>query len=473
MLLNQALGLPIRQSDVDFVIPNLKEDLRLYVDPFLFYKSRNPAFQAVHAVLRRFFEVAIDQIRQGTPEIARRMMSFPEVDETMLGHSKGSHRGRGMGKERGEVIHKEIVNNPDIQERGIRHLAEMQLLIAGVGPDLISDMCTNIAKPFFVDYTQRQCDIHGIPLEAGLCLKHVFDWEELDWDDAHVELPVNPLTEKPILLVPRAVVRKFVEIDYEDFWDRLYRYILREIEVRKSVQVLGREPKITWKEINEKYGFCKQAVIRVLHEEPDLRHEYVDEKEKTSIEVPEPVDITEIAGADREKTPVEELVAELGKIRPGNKDAKKYEALLVRILTRLFWPSLQDPHPQVSTVDGREIIDITFYNAADHGFWKDIKDRHGSTMVVVELKNMEDLSNEEYFQISARLDSKRGMFGILVARKKDRLDVQRAHRRLNHESKVILTLTDDDLVRMLTDVAQGLSATMYLRGLYRKLLEES
>ena len=48
MLLNEALGLKFRQSDVDFVIPNLEKDLQLYIDPFLFYKSKNPTFLAVH-----------------------------------------------------------------------------------------------------------------------------------------------------------------------------------------------------------------------------------------------------------------------------------------------------------------------------------------------------------------------------------------------------------------------------------------
>ena len=79
MLLNETLALPLHRSDVDFVIPNLKEDLRLYVDPFLFYKSRNPEFQAVHAVLRRFFETAINKIKQGEPAF-KNLGSFPLQD---------------------------------------------------------------------------------------------------------------------------------------------------------------------------------------------------------------------------------------------------------------------------------------------------------------------------------------------------------------------------------------------------------
>jgi hypothetical protein len=473
VLLNEVFGLPFRQSEVDFVIPDLAEDLRVYVDPFLFYKSQNGSFQAVHATIREFFDTALAKVRGGEKDTARRMISFPEVKETMLGLSNGSHSGRGMGKMRDEIIYNEIVSNPDILKRGIRHLAEMQLLIEGIGFDMISDMCTNIAKPFFVSYTHEQAAIHRIPVESGVCLEHVFDWDELDWDDTIVDLPVNPVTGRPILLVPKAVVRRFSEIDYKDFWNTVYRYILREIEVQKSIQAIGREPKVTWKQINEKYHFCKKTVVTVLHQQPDLKQEYVRKVEARPEAICKPIDLNEIPGTDRTVLPLQQYIDELHAIRHGNEDCRKYEDLIVRMLNRLFAPSLSDPHSQVRTEDGREIIDITFYNSADHGFWHDIKSQHGSLIVVFELKNMADLSNEEYFQIAARLDDFRGRFGILIARGKDGLDIQRAYRRLRNERKVILTLSDDDFTAIVQNVSLGLSPTTYLNRLYRQLIEEA
>ena len=477
MLLNKAFNLPFKQSEVDFIIPNLTEDLQLYVDPFLFYKSRNPEFQAVHALLQRFFEIAIDKVKEGDERVARRMMSFPEVKETMLGLSTGSHKGRGLGpstgedRSRGDVIYREIVSNEDILKRGIQHLAEMQLLIEGVGFDMVSDMITNIAKPFFVAYTQRQCHLHNIPIEKGLNLEHIFDWEELEWDDQPIDLPASPSTGAPILLVPKTVVRRFAEIDYKDFWNSTYRYILRDIEVQKSLQTLGREPKITWKEINEKYGFSKSAVVQVLHEDPDLKRTYFTQKEQ---EIPNdafPIDLNVVEGTDKEVTPVADYITELRAIEPGSTDAKRYEALIVRILSRLFAPPLVDPHSQVMTTDRREIIDITFYNGAQAGFWGDIKQKHGGVIVIFELKNMTDLANEEYFQIAARLDNIKGKFGILIARDKDNLDEQRAYRRLHSERKVILTVTDEDIIQMLRYTESGLLATQHLQRMYRTFIE--
>ena len=146
---------------------------------------------------------------------------------------------------------------------------------------------------------------------------------------------------------------------------------------------------------------------------------------------------------------------------------------MVKILTRLFSPMLSDPHRNVQTVDGREVIDITFYNSANHSFWFDIKNKYGNVIIVFELKNMTDLGNEEYFQISARLNEKNGKFGILISRDKDNLDIQRAYRRYNNEGKVILNLTDDDIINMLTSIKDGISPIIYLTKIYRKFIEEA
>ena len=214
---------------------------------------------------------------------------------------------------------------------------------------------------------QNQCFIHNIPIEASICLEHVFDWDELAWDDVHVDLPVNPINSRPILLVPKAVVRRFSVINYKDFWNSTYRYTLRDIEIERSIKSIGREPKITWKEINQKYNFCKNTVVKVLHENPELRRQYLANVEARPVESILPADLEMIEGTDKERLPLESYLNELASIKPGNADCKKFEELITRLLTRLYSPPLSDPHPQVKTVDGREIIDITFYNSAN--FW--------------------------------------------------------------------------------------------------------
>ncbi|MGE5524378.1 MAG: hypothetical protein ACM3SS_11735 [Rhodospirillaceae bacterium] len=472
MLLTQALKLNLRQSEVDFIIPNIAKDLKLYIDPYLFYQNEHKSFQAVHATLHEFFALAIEHVNKGTPAVAERMLDFPEVKETMLGMTKGSHRGRGMGQKYGRLIYEEIVANADIQEKGITHLAEMQLLIEGVGYDLVSDMCTNIVKPFFVDYTRKQAALHGIPLEFGICLEHVFQWDSLTWEDIHTNLPVNPKNGNPILLVPKAVVRRFPMFDYRDFWNSTYRYVLRDAELGRSVRAIGKQPKITWKEINQKYEFTKKTVVKALHETPELRHAYVEHLERRKKDVIEPADLFKVAGTGKQETNAAEFRAQLQALRPGKADAKRYEALILRILTKLFSPPLHDPEAQVGSHDGREYVDITFYNNGKDGFWQDLKQLWRAQLVVFELKNMEDLSNEEFFQLAARLNDVRGFFGVLVSRKRNNFDLERAYRRLNNERKVLMILTDDDLLTMLDGLDNGKDATDAFQAMYREFIDK-
>lgn len=170
---------------------------------------------------------------------------------------------------------------------------------------------------------------------------------------------------------------------------------------------------------------------------------------------------------------IDRLIDSLQKLAPGTENAKSYEKLILQILTELFSPELQDPHPQVCTHDSREIVDITFFNYAEKGFWYDIKSRHNSMIIVFECKNITKLQNEDYFQIAARLDKNRGKFGILIVREKSNLDEQRAYRRLNNEEKVVLTLADVDLIKMLNDLKIGLNGTNHLSKLYREFIEKA
>ncbi|CAH0313971.1 hypothetical protein SRABI80_04618 [Peribacillus frigoritolerans] len=170
----------------------------------------------------------------------------------------------------------------------------------------------------------------------------------------------------------------------------------------------------------------------------------------------------------------EKLIEELKKVISGTNDAKEYEKVIVKIVERLFKPYLKDPNSQVRTEDGREIIDITLYNEAAQGFWHDMKLRYGASIIYIECKNMDELANEEFQQISSRLSTKKGMFGILISRKSDNLDLLRAYRVLYHQEKIIINLTDEDLIDMLENFyTEEDYPTLYLSKKYRVFTEKS
>src|SRR5579864_81349 len=93
----------------------------------------------------------------------------------------------------------------------------MQLVSTGIGADRISDIAANVLKRFLIGYTQRQCAIWDLPIKRGVPVSHVYDEASQGWEDSYEDLPVSPVDESPILLVPRRLVRILPWINYDDF----------------------------------------------------------------------------------------------------------------------------------------------------------------------------------------------------------------------------------------------------------------
>lgn len=256
---------------IDFVNLDLADDLPLFVDPLLFWRSPYPEHHAVHAVIVDFFERAIECVRAKEYSVAKRMLVFPEPTN-YIGCSRAGHEGHGIARDLGKKLYEELIDNPDIQAHGLKFLNELELLIEGIGGDLISDMAVNIAKPYFVEYTGRECRRWNIPLHKAVT--RCFLYEERDWDDVPVELPLHPETGSPFLLTPYEVVRKFVDLNSRQFYQEALRHILRDRMVH-NFEALGKTPRVTWREVQATYPFSKRLVVRTLHESPDLRREFV------------------------------------------------------------------------------------------------------------------------------------------------------------------------------------------------------
>jgi hypothetical protein len=259
----------------DFIDIDLGDDLPMFVDPMLFWRSPHPEHHAVHATLVKFFEIAIAKIKGGHTDYAKSMCIFPEP-ENLIGFSHTGHAGHGMSAKLGQKIFNEIVASPDIQTHGLKFLNEFQLLIEGIGADLVSDMTVNISKRYFIDYTNRQCEFWKIPVFH--CMTKVFYYDEFVWDDAQVTLPLHPVTGAQFILTPKSVCRhRFVELNCNQIYRDLLRYVYREqIETDRRFGALGKTPKVTWKQVEELYPNRKGFIVAALKEDPSLRHQFVD-----------------------------------------------------------------------------------------------------------------------------------------------------------------------------------------------------
>jgi hypothetical protein len=226
----------VSQYEVDFVIPRKGVDIPLGIDPFLLFKSRDPEYRNLHGLVLNVFNSGVQAIRSGALVDARELLTFPEVPEIGFGYTRRSRRGTGVGAYLTGLIIDTLIGSPQLQERGVRHIEEMQLLSAGIGPDRISDIAANILKRFLIEYTQRQCEIWKLPTRPGVPVSHIYSPSTRQWEDSHEDLPVSDVDGTPILLVPRRFVRVLPWINYDDFLRTEFRAYLaaRRSAVRNS-----------------------------------------------------------------------------------------------------------------------------------------------------------------------------------------------------------------------------------------------
>lgn len=459
--LNEVFSLPFSQAEVDFVVPDLAGDLRLGIDPFLLFKSKDPELRSAHDGLLEAFNRAIQLYAQGEESAAARIMDFPEVNEIGLGYRKTSDHGSGLGTFLNQLLLRTLGDSPELVKRGVRHVEEMQLVALGINADRVSDITANLLKGFLIEYTQRQADQYRIPITRGVPVEHVFDFEDGDWCDGYYDLPLNPLSERPrgIILVPRRIVRLLPWINFDDYQRMEFGLYLRAQGTRRTLAGARQTRRPS-----------KEEVVAVTRREVERIDHYVDAKEKDAHRAdPEAL----VKATPEFKATCEALIKELRALATGQGDAYRYQEMMFRILNLLFEPDLIEGRKQVRTEHGTEIRDILFTNDSDKPFWDFVRNQHASLTVVFECKNTAAIDNRDVDQLASYLSDALGYFGVLLSRKalsdSCRLKCIAWYNK-GAPHRVMVVLADEDVIRMLQIKASGGDPTQIVRYKYQELL---
>ncbi|MCU1336363.1 MAG: hypothetical protein JWO19_1944 [Bryobacterales bacterium] len=453
----------ISQYDVDFVIPRIGVDLPLGIDPFLLYKSRDPEYRNLHEALISVFNVGIDALRRGEQNEARRILDFPEVAAIGLGYTQHGRRGSGVGTHLTELIIETLACSPELQKRGVRHVEEMQLVSAGIGPDRVSDIAANILKRFLIGYTQRQCEIWNLPMQQGVPVTHIYNHESNQWEDSYEDLPISESDGAPIIFVPRRLVRALPWINYDDFLRTEFNaYLAAQRAARKSLQD---QPGAETKPVG------KRDVITITRRDIALIDRYVRSREQQAAQAQPAVDYIDENACQQAESLKERLKA----IPSGRERAADYQRLVLEILNFLFNPELIDGKLESRTIDGTERRDIIFSNDSDDTFWDYIRNTHDGIVIMFETKNMDKLELATINQTATYLGDRIGRFGVIVSRNEPPETIQRKIFSVWNDSasnrKVILTLCDHQLNELMDLVCKGGSPSKWMQRQYRSFRE--
>jgi len=437
----------LSQYQLDFVIPRIGIDLPLGIDPFLLFKSRDSEYRRLHTLLIATFNAGVAAIREGNTDEAHRLFDFPEVSAIGLGYTQGGKRGSGVGSYLAGLIIDTLEASPALQQRGVRHVEEMQLLSAGIGPDRVSDITANVLKRFLIEYTQRQCRIWNVEMANNVPVSHIFNHLSKEWEDAFEDLPISPINGAPILFVPRRIVRVLPWINYDDFVRSEFNAYLkaRRDQIKKSSTQ------------------AKTDVVTVTRRDISLVERYVKAREAQGGDARPTLDYID-EDLCRES---ERLKEQLAAVAIGRSEAERYQHLVLEIMNFLFSPELIDGQPEVKTIDGTERRDIIFTNDSDESFWEYVRNEYG-IILMFETKNTEELDTDAINQTATYLGVRIGGLGVIVTRRppKDSI-VKKIMTVFNDGRKVILTLCDDQLRDLLDLRCQGGSPTRWMQKHYR------
>jgi hypothetical protein len=468
-LLNRVLDIPITQEDVDFVMPDVDVDRRLGIDPFLLYRSPRPDFQLAHQMLLQYFGKVLDTIEAGDLKHAQQLMTCPEPGEIGLGYTKAGTSGSGIGPELAKEIVFTFQNSPALLSRRVRHIEEIQLICPGVGPDRISDIAANVLKGFLIEYTQTQCSSWSLPIAQNVPINHYFDFEEFEWRDGYFDLPINPSTGGALLFVSRRILRILPWINYDDYLGEYKKSFLKPVSQSKGLRLKQLSPSR-----RDRKGLAapKPIVCKVTSQDTKTLDTYIDRKERESAKA-QPTELSTLLDIKRLQEHAELLTQELSLIRAGHEDAYKYQDLMQRIVTFCFHPHLTEGKPQERNYAGTVIRDLVFTNEGSRNFWRYLMQAYGNIFFVFELKNKIGVTGGDVDQIATYLGDTMGRCGIIVSRSlEDQTAFNRRKYIFNKDAtrKVILHLSDADLIKLMAQRSTLKDTTDYLQAMYRRFM---
>lgn len=420
-------GIYLAQAQTDFAIPFLNEDIPLYIDPFLMWKS--PSFQdkSLHgSILNSFNQLGHLAKRGKRQEAVDQIILASECDEIGLGHS-AKRKGKRISEKCANEIIQLFDHIPVYNQNGFSHFEEIQFFVNNISFDRISDIASSFMKSFLIDYTIDECETHGIPM-ADCTLSSLYDLKNYRFEkEAVIKLPFHPDTKEPIILVPKRWLRHIPWINFDEYFKT---YCPQDEIFNNDTSTIDNKVKVL------KYNRDNYGVVEA----------YIKEKERTFADCLNDPLFKQIPVISAKRK-----LAEIKKIPTGNADKsdKKYEDAISQLMTSLMYPHLDFAEEQSRTDSGAHIRDLIFYNNRSHEFLKEIFDDYASKQIIMEIKNVTAIDRDHINQLNRYMTEDMGRFSIFLTRnepsksmKKNLIDLWSAHRRC------ILCLTDIDIAQM-------------------------
>jgi hypothetical protein len=428
--LTDAFELAFSQTEVDFLVPHLKQDVPLYIDPFLLWRSPVAEDRALHARLTLYLDTVRKSALAGRVNTAIELLiRCGEQQAVGLGYASRK-AGSSIGPHLAAAITQLPYAVPQLQDESLAHIEELQLCVPNIAEDRISDIAAAVLKDWLVDFTAERARALGVPVQPTL-IENVFDHDKQRWRPSmRTRLPYNPVDGSSLLFIPLRFLRHLPWINYEDYYKSPFASLVLPPD-------------------HGKRKIAKAQVLAANRAHFDGVLQYVSHKETTQEQCrPDPL-FSPLALHS-----LQVRLKEIEKLRAGRDEAERYEKWATDLLSSALYPELEFAATQVRTEGGAHIRDLILYNDGKTEFLLDVRRQYDARQPVFEIKNVGALESEHVNQLYRYLDSEHvGRLGVLVTRNvaprsvvKNIVDLHSAKR------YAILVLSDEELrlmVRML------------------------
>jgi len=418
-------GILLPQAELDFAIPFFDEDIPLYLDPFMLWRSPSQQDQAMHTALINAFNNLGYLAKRGEEEKAVAILiAASECDEVGLG-SSATRQGKRIGSRKAKEILSLFTQIPLYAKRGFRHFEEIQFYVDGISKDRVSDISCSFIKSFLIDFTISQCNSLGIPTKS-LRVDDVYDYRKNEFERQDgIDLPVHPDNGKPLIFVPKRWLRFTPWINYDDY----FHHHCPQDELSHAAEELKRVEVLNYNRDN--YGVID---------------DYVSIKERTFEDCRNDPLFSQIPVTSAKRKWA--IIKKLPTGKTNNAD-KAYEDTLAQLLPALLYPKLDFAQEQVRTDSGVSIRDLIFYNTRATEFLTELMDDYGSRQITMEMKNVKAVNRENIDQLNRYLNDELGKFRVLITRQRLRkAEFRRTIDLWSGQRKAIIALTDADIEQM-------------------------
>jgi hypothetical protein len=455
MRVSEYYNLGRTQPTLDFVDVDIVGDTRVFIDPRALKLLPSTWGDECVSLIQNFFRTILVAIHEERHEDARRLLRvLREPNETHLGWSQTKARGHGLGPQSARDVWQALSRSQAVKSGLLEDLEDTILMIDDIGPDIISDISTNIIREPLIRYTQDMAALYGIPLVPQVNSGPLWDPGKQEWYSELVRMPITSAGK--LLLVPKVIVRQGMEYDAEEYYRYYILENLREVELGSNSELVkllkDGTPRVTIKDLKKKYGRGKSLIVEETRKHPELLNQYRDDKRSKP---QPPLDHLEIASSEGTDPPNwEQLLSAVVNIPTGREQFSEYEKAIESLLSTLFYPSLSNPQLQRDIHEGRKRIDLTYTNVATSGFFQWLGQHFSASHIFIECKNYAgDPGNPELDQLSGRFSPSRGQVGIQVCRTflNRELFLKRCRDTALDQRGFILPLDDGDLVQLVSE----------------------